>query len=439
MAPPDDSSKDLRAHVAENLRRVEEMLRFLPVPEATSRDLREKVALLRAVLFEHRPPALALVGRRGAGKSSLVNAIFGEKLAEVGHVRAQTGRGCWYDHHGALGTVSVLDTRGVQEGSKPAEDDDEGEAVRSVMFELAKKPPDVVLFLVKATEVDSAIDGDLDALERVMGEVERVHRFRPPILAVATHCDVLEPKNVRLHRPDDEPRDDLEEKWLRVAEVERVLEAHVRARPKLAPGLVLVRGVSTYLSFRADGTVRGDERWRIEELLRGVYEHLPDAGRGAFVRVARVRGLQEDLAITLTRATAALSAGVAAVPIPVADLIPLTSLQVGLVATIAWLSGRELDAKAAGEFLGAMGVNVGAAFVLREAARALGKIVFPGAGSMISGAVAFAGTMGVGSAARAYFLRGAALDEAREAFERGRSEGRREAEAVDRNRPPGSA
>ena len=259
----------------------------------------------------------------------------------------------------------MLDTRGVQEGSKPAEDDDEGEAVRSVMFELAKKPPDVVLFLVKATEVDSAIDGDLDALERVMAEVERVHRFRPPVLAVATHCDVLEPKAVRLHRPDDEPRDDLEEKWLRVAEVERVLEGHVRARPKLAPGLVLVRGVSTYLSFRADGTVRGDERWRIEELLRGVYEHLPDAGRGAIPR-RRVRGLRRPRHHPPRGPPPPSPRAWRRCPSRRRPHPPPRPSRSASSPPSRELSGRELDAKAAGEFLGAMGVNVGAAFVLRR-------------------------------------------------------------------------
>ena len=411
----DDEAKTLRV-IADNIRRVEEMLRFLPLPEATVKDVRSKIALLRTILLEQRAPALALVGRRGAGKSSLVNALFGARLAEVGHVKAQTGRGKWFDYKSGRGTISVLDTRGIQEGSKPAEGDPARDAVTSIVLELKRKTPDVILFLVKATEADSAIDADLAALERIYAEIEREHRFRPPLVAIATHCDVLEPKDTRLDGRDGGDPDDRHEKLTRVAEVEHHLEEKIKARGKLAPHLVWTRGVSTYMSFRADGTLRGDDRWRVEEVVTTLFKHLPDAGRGTLVRIARVRGLQEELANDLTRATAAICAGIAALPIPVADLVPITTMQVTLIAAIGWLAGRPLDRKGAAEFLGAMGANVGAAFVFREGARALIKFVFPGAGSMVSGAVAFAGTLAIGSAARQYFLRGGTIEDAKRAF-----------------------
>ncbi len=73
--------------------------------------------------------------------------------------------------------------------------------------------------------------------------------------------------------------------------------------------------------------------------------------------------------------------------------------------------------EAAAEFLGAMGANVGLGFAFREGARALIKFVFPGAGSMVSGAVAFAGTLAIGAAARNYFLRGSSIEDAKKSFE----------------------
>src|SRR5262245_7203592 len=193
----DADEASTRRFIAENIRRIEEMLQFLPLPAATVNDIRAKIALLRTILLEQRAPAFALVGRRGAGKSSMVNALFGARVADVGHVKAQTGRGKWFDHVSERGTIAVLDTRGMQEGSKPAEADSAKDAVASILIELKRKVPDVIVFLVKATEADAAIDGDLAVLERIYAEIEREHRFRPPLVAIATHCDVLEPKGTR--------------------------------------------------------------------------------------------------------------------------------------------------------------------------------------------------------------------------------------------------
>ena len=107
--------------------------------------------------------------------------------------------------------------------------------------------------------------------------------------------------------------------------------------------------------------------------------------------------------------------GIAVVPIPVADIIPITSAQVSLIAGIAWISGRQLDFQAARDFLPALGVNVGAAFALRETARALVKFVFPARGCHLWRR-AFAGTVAIGTAARAWFLRGVSAEEARQLY-----------------------
>jgi predicted GTPase len=407
---PDDVAKDdgKRAldPIAESLARLEDLLERLPGDVA--KDLRSKVSTLRTILLEQRPPAFALVGRRGSGKSSLINALFGEKVAEVGHVKSQTGKGTWFDFSHEHGTLAILDTRGVQEGTAPAEGDEAKTPVESILLELRRKAPDAIVFLVKATEVDAAIDGDLDALEAILAELDRAHGYRPPIVGVATHCDLLEPKAVQLHDEKDAKASDIEEKKKHVALVERALDEKLKSRERLRPHVSKVLGVSVYMSWRETrlGTeLRADERWRVDDLAAALFKHVPNEGRGMFVRVARVRALQEELAKNLTKAVAAICAGIAAVPIPVADLVPITTLQAMLVAAIAWISGRTLDLKAGSEFLTSIGVNVGAAYVFREAARALIKYV-PGAGSAVSGSIAFAGTMAIGAAARAYFIRG---------------------------------
>ncbi|KFA93160.1 GTPase family protein [Archangium violaceum] len=414
-----DPTQPTFLEISETVRRLEEMLDRVPDPLA--RDIRQKITHLRALLLEQRSPNLVLVGRRGAGKSSLINAFFGARVAEVGHVKSQTGQGRWFDVQGELGTLSILDTRGLQEGSRPKEADAAATPFDSILAEVRRKAPDALLFLIKASEVDSAIDADLDVLTQLASAVEQAHGFRPPLIGVVTHCDLLEPKRTDLHLSDAQDPAELQEKLRHVEAAERQVRDKLRSRPELRGELVNVLGVSTYLSWRPDGTIRSDERWRLGELAQVLFRELPEQGRLVLARVTRVRSLQEELATTLTRAMASLCMGVAAVPLPVADIIPITSAQLSLIAGIGWISGRQLDLKASGEFLTALGVNVGAAFALREAARALVKFVFPGAGNVVSGAVAFAGTLAIGTAARAYFLRGVSAEEAHRLYQATRS------------------
>lgn len=411
--PREDPLKTFARAIA----RLEELLDRLPVELA--RDLRGRLATLRTVMLEKRPPALVLVGRRGAGKSSVVNALFGAKVAELGHVTAQTGRGRWYDYERDGGVMSILDTRGVQEGSAPAEAHDGTSALDSLALELRAKAPDLVVFVAKASEVDAAVDADIDVLERVYKEVKRAHRTEPPLVAVVTHCDLFEPKSIRLHRAAEEPADEVEEKRRHVAAAERAIATKIDDRAPLHDRHVATLGISAYMSWRADGGLRADERWRIDDLVAVLFRHLPDSSRAELARATRARGVQEELAATLTKATAAVCAGIAAAPIPLADIVPLTAMQVGLVAAIAWIGGRSVDKRSGAEFLAGLGANVGFAFALRETVRAIVKVVFPGGGSVVSATIAFSGTMAIGSAARAYYIRGLSIDQARKAFRKG--------------------
>jgi uncharacterized protein (DUF697 family) len=186
-------------------------------------------------------------------------------------------------------------------------------------------------------------------------------------------------------------------------------------------GLDLARviPVSAYAEYR-DGARVYDNFWNIDLLVDYLIEGLPQSAQAQLARLTRRRAVQERLARRLTGAAATISAGMGAVPIPIADIVPITSLQIGLIAAIAYLSGREMSRDSAREFLVALGANVGTAFALREGARALAKIVFPAAGSAVSGGVAFVGTWAIGEAAIAYFIQGRTIGEAKRLLRRRR-------------------
>jgi len=148
-------------------------------------------------------------------------------------------------------------------------------------------------------------------------------------------------------------------------------------------------------------------------------KELPNECRVEIVRISGDREAQREIANILIKSTSAICTAVGAQPIPLADLPVLTTLQLVMVSGIMYLSGRERSLRAATEFVGALGANVGAGMLLREGARALLKF-FPGWGNVVCGMVAGAGTYAIGHAASAYFLEGATLGEARRTYLKGR-------------------
>ena len=152
-----------------------------------------------------------------------------------------------------------------------------------------------------------------------------------------------------------------------------------------------------------------------ETVLAVICQALPLETRLEFARVSGEPSAQIEIAAMLTRSTAAICTAIGAQPIPLADFPILTTLQVAMVAGIMHAAGREWGLKAARDFLAALGVNIGAGFLLREGARAAVKLL-PLWGNVISGAVAGAGTYAIGRAASAYFIEGLSLHEARRRF-----------------------
>lgn len=142
---------------------------------------------------------------------------------------------------------------------------------------------------------------------------------------------------------------------------------------------------------------------------------LPDQARLEFARITSARGAQAQIAGTLLKSFTAVCGVIGLQPIPLADMPILTTLQSFMVGLIVYTSGKKVSPRLFAEFLGAMGLSIGAGMLFRESARALVKIV-PLWGNTVSGMVAGAGTYAIGRAAIAYFIEELPIAEAKKLF-----------------------
>ena len=196
----------------------------------------------------------------------------------------------------------------------------------------------------------------------------------------------------------------------RVTELEQALHAQPGVRDRL---LTVVR-----VTERQSAETR-----RVMTLLAA---ELPNEAKIEMIRISRDRQAQLHVAQMLVKSTTAICAAIGAQPIPLADMPVLTALQVLMVSGIMYISGRERSVRAATEFIGALGANVGVGMLLREGTRAMLKFL-PGWGNLVCGMVAGAGTYAIGRAATAYFLEGASLKEAKQTYLKSRKKRSRRA------------
>ena len=173
-----------------------------------------------------------------------------------------------------------------------------------------------------------------------------------------------------------------------------------------------------------------------KELMSILAREVPNEARIEMIRISRDREAQREVAQILVKSTTAVCTAIGTQPIPLADLPILTTLQLVMVSGIMYVSGRERSLRAATEFIGALGANVGAGMLLREGTRALLKF-FPGWGNVICGMVAGAGTYAIGRAATVFFLEGVSLKDARRVYLKSRK--RPERAALEAPKRPAKA
>jgi len=351
-------------HIVE---RIESLLSKLPA--TIQKPILNELTPLKQLFLQQRSPRFVLAGSIKKSAPELVSAFFGKAESSA---PATVFR--WQEFNiDGRGTMSILDARGAVEcGAEVSE-------------EFKRQPADVILFLdepdnarrARKAEIGNLIaclDWSGLATTKVVGISFSAGKSRPPARG----------------REKEDASQGLADRLRETLKRDKMPEV---------------------VAFDAVETFPDQARLLMSILTR----ELPNEARIEMTRISRDRESQREIAQLLVKSTSAICAAIGAQPIPLADLPILTTLQLVMVSGIMYLSGRERSLRAATEFVGAIGANVGVGMLFREGARALLKFL-PGWGNVICGMVAGAGTYAIGRAATAFFLEGVSLKEARRTY-----------------------
>ena len=327
-----------------------------------------------------RPLRIIFVGRTGAGKSSVINALAGKYLAEISDpVPGQQRAEKYYIYDGDRVLFEVVDTRGIADAEEGAEAELE-KAMNGFQ-------PDIMMLVIPMTD-RSHVDDDIRSVNQIH---KKYFNGALPLVVLLTKADQMAP-----------PQES-------ITSVRK--QFNIRAFSDRIAGMIQAEGmqplsilpVCSYIDWSDDKQdMTYDGRYNIGQLQQLICENVSLDAALQLAFEGKMEFAVQMVAERLVHACAALAGTIGANPLPVADITVLTSLQVIMVTAVAYLGGRDLDEKGVREFITGLGFQIPAALALRELARVLA----PFFGGVISGAIATGGTYAIGISAIAYYVDG---------------------------------
>ncbi len=346
------------------------------LPATIQKPILRELTPTKELFLQQRFPRFLFTGSNKAPLSEIVGLLFPEVALSQPPGISTIHR--WDDVKVAdRGKVSILDARTLA--------DSPGDELRD---ELRQKPADVIFFF---EDQDGPKGRRKNSIDNLINCLDLNDRGRPGSKVLVLLSAATKSSSTRnSHKPGAS-----------FAE----LKAQLQAATKSDRGERLAGMFQFPCQSESETTA----------LMSVVASALPNEARIEMARLSNDRQVQAEIAHTLVKSTTAVCTAIGAQPIPLADLPILTTLQLVMVSGIMYVSGRERSLRAATEFVGALGANVGAGMLLREGTRAILKF-FPGWGNLICGMVAGAGTYAIGRAATVFFIHRVSIKEARRTY-----------------------
>ncbi len=290
---------------------------------------------------------LAIFGKTGVGKSTLINAIFGEEVARTGIGEPVTqGSHLYLDKVGHLG---IIDTAGLEIGKDNKQILDElNRAVIAMRRQPLSEQIHVVWFCIRG------MDRRFEDTEAEF--VRHLNGLSLPVIIVMTQV----PMRDNHYHPDA------------VALAEQII----------ARRLPIVGG-RPFMTYAKADEFAGQHAYGLKELLDATFRVAPEGVHGALVAAQQIDQARKEQEAKKHIAAAATSAAAAAAsPIPFSDAALLVPIQLGMMARIAQIYKIKFERAV----LLAIASTAAATQVGRATFTNLIKMV-PGAGTLVGGAI----------------------------------------------------
>ncbi|NEO99433.1 MAG: protein kinase [Symploca sp. SIO2E9] len=211
-------------------------------------------------------PKIALYGRTGAGKSSLVNAIMGKRFAKVRVDKPETLDLESYSFERNGRKLEIVDSRGVGETSK------KDPAFQKAIDYIVQEKVDILLFVIPAKE-RGYVTQDVEFLTTLRQNHHQKHNTELPIILIINQIDVVDPPhewsppyNLNLESGANswKPSSAREQKELNII---KCIKARLEDYEKLT---------GIYVPVCAYWQEFGDRRYNIEYLELQIYNSISD-------------------------------------------------------------------------------------------------------------------------------------------------------------------
>jgi uncharacterized protein (DUF697 family)/predicted GTPase len=308
-------------------------------------------------------PVIWLLGKTGAGKSSLIRALTGLSAAEVGNgFEPCTRTADMFDFPESLPVMRFLDTRGLGETGYDQSDD----------LQTCDKRSHVLLVVAR---LDDPVQGE------VASAIKTVCKRRPntPIIVIHNGADLLPEKQTRFRARE---------------QIQQVFEK--------AAGKKLPFVETALLPDQAAGSTIG-----IDELVTHLDDIMPEVAL-LLAREERREGERSAFAELRAKVLWYASAAGASDVAPVVGAVTVPSLQAAMLRTLGKHYAVEWTRARMTEFTLALGAGVAFRFGASYAIRQLVKLIpvyGQTAGAAAAGTISFAATYALGRAAAFYLHR----------------------------------